>query len=118
MEAAEAALEDAAGAENVQEVREVICVITVIRMVIMQRIALNHQRKESHDFKMADALSATKKDIKKLIVQTEEAVVAAENIGEAEAHPQEEAEAEADPEAAQVLEETNLEDKSKFPFSI
>lgn len=92
----------------------VICVITVIKMAIMQKIVQNLQRKEKHDFKMVDALFVTRKDIRKLTVLTDVKVVEiASTKEEAEAHHLEEAEVqEADPEANLILEETDLEDKT------
>ena len=98
----------------------VICVITVIKMAIMQKIVQNLQRKEKHDFKMVDALFVTRKDIRKLTVLTDVKVVEiASTKEEAEAHHLEEAEVqEADPEANLILEETDLEDKSKSFFII
>lgn len=114
-----AVIEDEAEVENVQVVRGVICVITVIKTVIMLKIVQNHLKRGSHDYKMADALFVTKKDIKKLIVQIDVEVVAVENIGEAEVHRQEEVEAlEVDLEVVLVLGEIGLEDKSKLFFYI
>lgn len=79
-------LEDVVEVETAED-QGVTCVIIVIKMVIMPKIVQNLLRKERHDYKMADALFVTKKDIRKLIVQIDVVVaVEAVSIEEVEVH--------------------------------
>lgn len=95
--------------------QEVTCVTIVIKMDIMQKIVQNHQKKESHDCKMVDALYVMKKAIKRLIVLIGEVVEVVVNTEEVGVLLREEEEVqEVDPEAIPNLEETDQEDNSKF----
>ena len=114
----EAAVVDSEAAVEVEnvELRGVICVITVTKMVIMQKIVQNRRRRGRHDFKMDDALYATKKDTKRLIVQIDVLVeVVVSTKEEAEVRHQEELVVqEVDLEVTLILEETDLVDNSKL----